>query len=288
MSDFPMSPHIEFPTMDVGLNRIRQCKHGILVYPIADNVIGRALELYGEFAEDSNFLMSELVRSGDVVIDVGANVGTVTACLAKKVGQTGNVYAIEPQRTIFHNLCAAMVLNGFHNVSCIHAAVGGEIGSIEIPEIDYRRSENFGAISLQGDCRGERVPMMTLDSLELDRCRLIKIDVEGMEFEVLLGARETLEKCKPFLYLEAKKSRSTQSCIQLIQELGYSIYWHFSYFFRADNFRQNAKNIFDGRGDINIICIPPNQTIQVNLPRVKYPDSDWQQDYQVWLYPSKS
>ena len=95
MTDFPSFPHIKFPAMEVGLNRIRQCKHGVSIYPIADNVIGRALELYGEFAEDSNLLMSELVRSGDVAIDVGANVGTVTACFAKKVGQTGKVYAIE-------------------------------------------------------------------------------------------------------------------------------------------------------------------------------------------------
>ena len=62
---------------------------------------------------------------------------------------------------------------------------------------------NFGAISLSQDLKTEvTVPLVTLDSLNMPACRMIKIDTEGMELEVLKGAKALIERCRPLLYVE--------------------------------------------------------------------------------------
>lgn len=288
MNEQNLQHRIEFPVIQVGLNKVQLCKHGVIVYLISDNVIGKALNLYGEFAEESNTLLSQLVRPGDTVLDIGANVGTVTTCMARRVGSQGKVYAFEPQRLIFQNLCASIALNGFTNVYCLQSAVGATNDSISIPQINYTQQGNFGAVSLdRPDFQSDRVDLITVDSLELDSLRAIKIDVEGMEFEVLKGAKTAIEKYLPIVYMESKKSQSTSNCIEMLQDLGYSLYWHFAFFYRKDNYRKNPVNIFGPQGDINMLCIPRGIDINVNLPKVSGVDADWQQEYQAWTSKNK-
>ena len=249
----------------------------------SDTTIGKALDLYGEFAEESNILMQQLVGEGDTIVDVGANVGTVTACMAQRVGTTGRVYAIEPQRIIFQNLCATIALNGWTNVYSIQAAVGETVGSISLPNINYANADNFGAISLTSETGSDRVNSISIDSLNLECCTLIKIDVEGMELEVLNGAMSTLKQHQPSIYFEAKTGMKTQASIQLLQALGYQLYWHFAYFFRSNNYRAIAENVFGFAGDINILALPAAIDANVNLPRILDPHEDWQAKYSDWM-----
>lgn len=82
-----------------------------------------------------------------------------------------------------------------------------------MPSLDPGSAVNFGAVSVSGSGQGERLPLVTLDSLALPHCRLIKIDVEGMDFEVLRGGSATIERCRPFIYMEAKKGEATAAAI---------------------------------------------------------------------------
>ena len=72
------------------------CRYGEMISPKLDTIIGLSLEKYGEFAEAENRIMAKFVRSGDVAIDVGANLGTTVLPLAQ-AGPTGHVIAFEPQ-----------------------------------------------------------------------------------------------------------------------------------------------------------------------------------------------
>ena len=65
---------------------IQPCRHGIMFWPKQDQVIGKALMDYGEFAEGENIVMSRYLRAGDVAVDVGANVGTTALAMAQQVG----------------------------------------------------------------------------------------------------------------------------------------------------------------------------------------------------------
>src|SRR5262245_44762739 len=129
-----------WPGIDVGISRLRACRHGLMLYLASDTTIGQALELYGEFADSENTLMAETVKPGDVVLDVGANIGTVTLPLARRVGPSGLVISFEPQRIIFQHLCANIALNGLTHVDARRAAVRAAAGSIRVPSVSAAAS----------------------------------------------------------------------------------------------------------------------------------------------------
>ncbi len=158
-------------------------------------------------------------RPSPVVVDVGANFGAYTLAFAKAVGPHGRVYAFEAQRMIYYLLAGSVALNSRSNVHCMHTAIGDHEGSIELPQYDYDKPMNFGSVEL-GPVQRERLPqerthlaersekvrLTTLDCLELERIDLMKIDVEGMEMEVLAGAQATIARCRPTLFVEFLKS----------------------------------------------------------------------------------
>jgi len=171
-------------------------------------------------------LVKHLVSPGAQVIDVGANFGLNTVVLAKQVGATGVVLAIEPLRVIFQQLCGNCFLNGLPNVITLHAAVGSEPSVIEMNPVNYfLKGWNFG--DNQVGSGGERVQLITLDSLGLPSVSFIKIDVQGSELDVLHGARQTISSGRPFIFIEIEEPQlkqrgtSSEAVIQHIISLGY-------------------------------------------------------------------
>lgn len=260
----------------------KPCRWGTMTFNRHDSAIGRALSLYGEFAEAENRLMAHFVGPGDTAVDVGANVGTVTLFLAQAVGGGGRVHAFEPQPEIFHCLKNNVEMNGHRHVACLNAAAGARDGTIEAPIVDYGAEGNFGALSFVGQGPG-KIEVTTVDGLGLDRCRLIKIDVEGMEPDVLEGARATIRRFKPVVYTENKKGERSAVVIEYFLERDYALYWHFAPFFREDNFRKEETNVFGETGDTNMLCLPPGEDTAPNLPRVAGPGADWHADYTAWM-----
>ena len=105
-----------------GNNRLKTCRHGEMIFNVHDQHIGRSLDLYGEWAESELELLGLFIKPGDLVVDVGANIGTHTVFFAQRAGAAGQVYALEPQRIVFQSLCANLALNGLLNVRAFHAA----------------------------------------------------------------------------------------------------------------------------------------------------------------------
>ena len=241
---------------EAGLVRVRQCHRGAMAYLTTDEHVGRSLDRYGEWAEAELQLLEALIGRGDTVIDVGANIGTHSVGLAQKVGLTGAVFAFEPQRAIHQLLCANTALNGLTCVRAFHAAVGNESGALLVPDIDYQRAGNFGGLSLGSWREGETVPVFTLDGLGLDRCALIKIDVEGMEDAVLAGARRLITELKPIIFIEHNAVPARAAVIERLLAHEYVCAWYLSPFFRADNFARQPDDIFGGLLDANVIAVP--------------------------------
>jgi tRNA A58 N-methylase Trm61 len=92
------------------LYRLAQTRDGKMLYNPRDVCIGASIERYGEFSYLEAALLVQLCSPGDTVIDVGANIGTHTVALSKRVGPQGFVYAFEPQQAVFQVLCANMAL----------------------------------------------------------------------------------------------------------------------------------------------------------------------------------
>src|SRR5262245_27154459 len=200
------------------------CRHGWMAFPTHDPVIGRALAKYGEWAEHEIRFLSRFVGAQSTVLDIGAYVGTHTLALARMVAR---VYAFEPQPSIFALLRCNVERNGLTNVRLFRAAVSRSRGDISIPTTAWSEGDNFGAFSLSrgpsgADApAGEPVPMVTIDDLDLTACHLIKIDVEGLEPEVLEGARKTIARLRPIVYAECILLEPAWDCVKLMRTHGY-------------------------------------------------------------------
>lgn len=245
-------------------NRLKQCRHGMMLYNIHDIYIGRSLENYGEFSEGEADLFRQLIRPGYVIVEVGANIGAHTLPLAQLAGPGGTVLAFEPQRIVYQTLCANLALNSITNVRCFNAAVGRAAGQIVVPVLDYSRDSNFGGLELGSHTDGETVPVVAIDGLDLPRCDFLKIDVEGMEQEVLEGAVRSIALHSPILYVENDREQKAAALIRFIDGLGYNMYWHTPPLFNPANYSGSPANIFGNIVSLNMLCLPRTLPQQVS------------------------
>jgi FkbM family methyltransferase len=183
---------------------LRRCRYGTMMYLRRDMYVGRSLDLYGEYSEGEVALFRQVLAAGDTVLDIGANIGAHTVAMAQLVGPAGSVYAFEAQRVLLQILCGNVALNEFANVHAFPSAAGRARGRIAVPALDYTRVDNFGGIAI-GQGGGEEVDLVAVDELRLRQVKLIKIDVEGMELEVLHGAAHCIAKHRPIMLIETLK-----------------------------------------------------------------------------------
>ncbi len=244
-------------------NRVATCRYGTMIYNKNDIYIGRSLEKYGEFSEGEANLFRQVVKPGQVVVEVGANIGAHTVLLAMLTGPEGRVHAFEPQRLVFQVLAGNIAINNLNNVFCYQKAVGKASGSVLVPVLDCERENNWGGLGLGDWKQGEPVELITLDQLNLYACHFLKIDVEGMELEVLQGATGLIERCRPVIYAENDRKEKSGELIRFLDSLGYDLYWHKPPLFQADNFRGNQENIFGNTVSINMLCVHRNRPSSV-------------------------
>src|SRR5215471_10181293 len=158
-----------------------------------DSVISRSLRLYGEWAQLEIDLLSLFICSGDVVVDVGAFIGTHSIPFSAMVGPTGRVLAFEPRAAFASILKENAQRANCTNVEVSERGVGAVRESINVRGVELTHTENVGASTLgpsDQDGGGETVVIIPLDSLKLARADFVKIDDEGMESDVLRGAEK--------------------------------------------------------------------------------------------------
>lgn len=156
---------------------------------------------------------------GVVALDGGANIGVHSVEWSRFMRGWGSVIAIEAQERIFYSLAGNLAIQNCFNARAIHAAIADCDGELSFPEPDYTQSGSFGSFELRPRVGAEfigqpvdyakptvTVRQLSLDSLKLPRLDLMKLDLEGMEAEALDGASETIERCKPVLFVETIKS----------------------------------------------------------------------------------
>jgi FkbM family methyltransferase len=248
----------------LGPNRLKKTLYGTILYNPNDRFVGRSIDLYGEYSNEEANLFQSLLNPGAIVLDIGAHIGLNTLALVNSVGSEGAVLAFEPQRALFQMLCANMALNNHTNVYCYHAVVGARTGTMVVPELDYTVVNNFAGLTLGKYQQGEKVRMLTIDSLDLQRCDFMKIDVEGMERDVLQGARETIARFKPALYVENDREEKSAALIACIRSLDYDLYWHRPPLFNPHNFTGHPENVFEGIVSINMLCFHASLKAEVN------------------------
>jgi FkbM family methyltransferase len=182
-------------------------------------------------------LRRQYFGDGVVAIDCGANIGVHTVEWARKMSGWGQVLAIEAQERIFYALAGNIAINNCFNARAIHAAVAAHVGTMRIPVPNYLIAGSFGSLELKQKSTTEFIGQpidysesdlsdirtMTLDSMQPARIDLIKIDVEGMEFEALEGAQSSLSRCKPVMIVEKLKA-DEQALRQVLERQGFRLF----------------------------------------------------------------
>ena len=191
--------------------------YGILIY-----ARGGTEDLYyalpNREGDVHDFILNKL-KQGDIFVDVGANVGYYTILASKLVGVNGKVFAIEPVPQTLKVLRFNIKLNGLKNVIVVDKA-GWHTRTklkLKIPMNEFGLSSYFrsGGLEVNVDAIPLDEVLNCTNRLEI---KLIKLDVEGAEYEVLKGSIETLKHTK-FVILEL--SRRTEACLRLLQAYGF-------------------------------------------------------------------
>jgi FkbM family methyltransferase len=168
----------------------------------ANDIIGNCVYFFGSFHWNLTSTLATLTRPGDIVIDVGANVGFMTLFFASLVGPQGSVYAVEPFNPNLALLERNVSRAGYRNRVRLEKYALGDHSAIET--LRYQSSScNLGGVSLlsgKGD-QEQSVEMVPLDSLwekwGKPRASLLKVDVEGFELNVLAGAQQMFAEAPP-------------------------------------------------------------------------------------------
>lgn len=166
--------------------------------------------------------MAEALSPGDVVVDVGANVGNHTLFLACAVG--ARVIAVEPDARLADAVRRSAALNGVEDAVEVHAcAAGAGEGEAVLREGD---PANLGTRSIDRspEAEGDRVPVRTVDEIVGSRLvAMLKVDVEGFEAHVLDGARRTLRRSQPRLWIECLDEPAYEAAVERLRPLGYRV-----------------------------------------------------------------
>jgi len=173
--------------------------------------------------------MQRLLTAGAVAVDVGAHKGAYTWWMRRAVGETGKVYAFEPQPRLAEDLRALVSGSGYRNVIVENLGLSSAAGRMML---NVPGGATSPGASLEPSAEGARsfaVDVTTLDEYfdgdESRRIRLLKCDAEGHEMEVFKGAQRLLAEAGPCLLFECerrhRRSGSVEEVFNFLQGLGY-------------------------------------------------------------------
>ncbi len=165
----------------------------------------RQLYISGCYEEATSQLFGKLLRRGDAVLDIGANLGYFSLLAARHVGRDGVVHAFEAASGARERLSRNITLNSLRNVFVQPVAVLDRCADVTFSIAAEGHSGISSLRSLKDRSAGQvTVPGISIDSMlaTLPRIRLVKLDIEGAEMLALRGMTELIERDRPFIILE--------------------------------------------------------------------------------------
>jgi len=219
-----------------GIKTIHEMDGGVKIYVDITNPRTWDLQQGTDPEKKIKQVFLQNISSGDTVIDVGANIGEFSLIASKKVGPSGQVIIIEPLPETVVYLKNNLLLNNFTNCSVYECAIGSKIGKMTM----YKKNEN-ATMGLLDPVSGEdkmiragEIEVKTIDDIlstkKISKVKMLKIDVEGHEYEVLLGSIQSLKnkKIDKILCEIHKKYLKTKGIdpnkiFSLLKEHGFSI-----------------------------------------------------------------
>ena len=252
------------------MNRVysKQCRHGTFLL-LKNDLICECMKVYGEWAEKEVHLFRSILSPGDTVLEIGSNIGTHSVPISKIIGDRGELHCFEPQTYIFQLLNGNLAINGVTNAYTFRQALGMQNGIVQLKPTSYESGTNHGAYFLPNnvvESNGIKTQITTVDTyirtMSIDGLKLIKIDVEGMEEQVLRGAKVAIENLRPYLFMENYYWLNERMCqkgdqfYSWIESLGYQLYWYCCKGYNPDNFLHNPEDHLGGKGGCECVVRP--------------------------------
>ena len=231
------------------------------------DMIGRCIKVFKGWEPHLYEIYSKITTKDYYCIDAGANIGFHSiqfGFLGKKV------YSFEPQPHIYNQLCTNILFNGLDNViEAYKLGLGDKEEKQQLWNIEHEQLENsdfynWGGRGIIQDILGEPnrttrnefrendiIKIVSLDSFYISKCDLIKIDIQGYEYNMFVGAKELINKFKPIIFLENPDIKNEKTSImakEYISNFGYEFY------------RMNINN-----NDDYILIHPSNTDYNKNL-----------------------
>ncbi len=206
---------------------------GVLFNYDTRNYIEYKLFADGYYEKEVTLLMQNFVSFGDTVLDVGANIGVHSLNLSKMVGKTGIVFAFEPIPFLREKLQSNIKLNQANNITIVPVALSNQNYTIKTA---FSQNTNNGTFFIANDNNGEtEINCFNGDDWasesKITSLKLIKIDVEGFEYKVLTGLKNTILKYKPIIlfeydtnYISRANSTPNDFNILFFKELNYKLF----------------------------------------------------------------
>lgn len=231
-----------------------QTEHGIFfVYP--NDGIGGDIINKGIWEEYFITLAKNLIEENNFVVDCGANFGFNSVIMGKIIGKFGKIFCFEPQKLVYEQLIKNLNENKIKNYQCFNSCVADVSEKlINLEPVNYDQSwVNIGDIGVGNG--GEESKTISLDDLNLEKVEFIKFDIQGYELYALNGAKKTLEKFMPYIFIEIvdfqlrKYNHTPEEVINFLKKINYQIFkivtpsWDNDYICIHDSKIENYKKI---------------------------------------------
>lgn len=246
------------------MKTVTRARYGEMECLKEDSVISRSLVLYGEWAQLELDLLAHLIQPGDVVLDIGAYLGSHTLAFAQMVGPSGIVHSFEPHAAIVALLKSNVQRNALDQVHVHPYAVGIDHLQVDVPQLAIDTIQNFGGVAVDADAREmaaspagtERVVIVPLDGLQFDRIDFIKIDAEGMEPSIIQGATKTISRHRPLIFAECNDLEKGGRLLHALSAMNFSAFGVLSAAFNVRNYKGHNVNIFADATEASLLAIP--------------------------------
>jgi len=195
--------------------------------------------IYFGFKDLSKKSLFDKINPGDVIFDIGANMGDLSFNFSKLVGNKGHVYSFEPDAGNFERLVINCNLNKFQNITLIQKGVGNNPGFYKMEANEYEPGNDGSKriVSTAIDNNSKMNDLAEIVSLDTwveannpEKIDLIKMDIEGYEYSAIQSAEKTLAQYSPTLYMELhdvklkEHGSSASELCKLVEGFGYTIF----------------------------------------------------------------
>lgn len=229
-----------------------------------DTVISKAIDMFGEYCQAEVEILSEYLNENSQYVDIGTNIGYHLVAVHKETNC--NVLGFEPNPK--HFAVASYNSREYPKIQVVNAGASDKKSEFTLKDFDPTQSTNYGDIHITED-EGITVKMIPLDSVGLSSCHVIKLDVEGHEYEAIQGCAKTISKFRPVVFYEAMEWDVWTKVNEFLTDREYTQYWVAC---RTkplgETFKPSNENPFGSSTVANILSIPnekpqPNDLVKV-------------------------